>query len=34
MELKRYTKYQINFDSKWISACGALMGLSFFLRIV
>lgn len=34
MRLKRYTKYQIDFDSKWISTCGALMGLSFFLRII
>lgn len=34
MNLKQYTSYQIDFNSKWISACGAIMGLSFFLRIV
>lgn len=34
MNLKQYTRYQIDFDSKWIDTCSALMGLSFFLRIV
>ena len=34
MRLKKYTQYHVNFDSKYVNACGALMGLSFFLRIV
>lgn len=34
MQLKQYTRYHVNFDSKWTAACGALMGLSFFLRII
>lgn len=34
MNLKKYTQYHVNFDSKWINTCGALLGLSFFLRIV
>ena len=34
MQLKQYTRYHVNFYSKWTAACGALMGLSFFLRIV
>lgn len=34
MNLKRYTQFHINFDSKWIATASALMGLSFFLRIV
>lgn len=34
MQLTQYTRYHINFGSKWIAACGALMGLSFFLRII
>jgi len=31
--LKRYTRYFIDFDSKYTSACSALMGLSFFLKL-
>ena len=34
MSLRQYTTYQIDFNSKWISACGAMMGMSFFMRIV
>lgn len=34
MRLKKYNQYHVDFDSKWTGACGALMGLSFFLRIV
>ena len=34
MRLKQYTNYHVNFNSKCTAACGALMGLSFFLRIV
>lgn len=34
MGLRKYNQYHVDFDSKWTGACGALMGLSFFLRIV
>lgn len=34
MKLKQYTRYQINFNSKWTSVCGVLMGISFFLRLI
>ena len=34
MRLKQYTRYQVDFSSKWTAAFGVLMGLSFFLRIV
>lgn len=34
MNLKQYTRYQINFSSQWTATASALMGLSFFLRIV
>lgn len=34
MQLKQYTRFQVDFESKWITAFGALTGLSFFLRIV
>ncbi|MBE6934678.1 MAG: hypothetical protein E7462_06505 [Ruminococcaceae bacterium] len=34
MTLKQYTRYQIDFKSKWTSVCGVLMGLSFFLRLI
>ena len=34
MNLKQYTRFSVNFDSKWIAAASAMMGLSFFLRIV
>ena len=34
MQLKKYTRYQVDFSSKWTAAFGVLMGLSFFLRIV
>lgn len=34
MNLKQYTRYKINFDSQWITVSSALMGLSFFMRIV
>lgn len=34
MQLKQYTRYQLDFTSKWTAACGVLMGMSFFLRIV
>lgn len=34
MKLKKYTRYQIDFNSKWISVCGVLMGVSFFLRLI
>lgn len=33
MQLKKYTRFQMDFSDKWTEACGALMGLSFFLRI-
>ena len=34
MHFKQYTRYQVDFSSKWTAAFGVLMGLSFFLRIV
>lgn len=34
MKLKKYTCYQMDFNSKWTSVCGALMGFSFFLRLI
>lgn len=34
MHLKQYTRYQVDFSSKWTASFGVLMGLSFFLRIV
>lgn len=34
MRLKQYTRYQVDFSSKWTASFGVLMGLSFFLRIV
>ncbi len=34
MKLKQYTRFQMNFSGKWVNVCGALMGVSFFLRIV
>lgn len=34
MTLKQYTRYQMDFKSKWTSVCGALMGFSFFLRLI
>lgn len=34
MTLKQYTRYQIDFGSKWTSICGVLMGISFFLRLI
>ena len=34
MQLKQYARYQINFFGKWVTAAGAFMGLSVFLRIV
>lgn len=34
MKSKKYTRFQVDFSSKWTSAFGVLMGLSFFLRIV
>ena len=34
MNLKQYTRFQMNFSGQWITACAALMGISFFLRIV
>lgn len=32
--MKRYTRFQVDFTSKWTTSFGVLMGLSFFLRIV
>ncbi|MBE6934319.1 MAG: hypothetical protein E7462_04625 [Ruminococcaceae bacterium] len=32
--LKRYTRYIIDFDSKYTAACGGLFGAAFFLKIV
>ena len=34
MNFKQYFRYQMNFSGKWAKASAALMGLSFFLRIV
>lgn len=34
MQFRQYTRFQVDFSSKWTSAFGVLMGLSFFLRIV
>ncbi len=34
MQLRQYTRYQVDFSSKWTASFGVLMGLSFFLRIV
>ncbi len=34
MQMKKYTRYGVDFNSKWTTTCGALMGLSFFLRII
>lgn len=34
MKLKQYTRYQIDFNSKWTSVCGAFMGISFFSRLI
>lgn len=34
MKLKQYTRYQMNFQSKWTQVCGGLMGFSFFLRLI
>lgn len=34
MNLKIYTRYKIDFASKWLMPSALLMGLSFFLRIV
>ncbi len=34
MNLKKYTRYGIDFNSKWTAACSGLMGLAFFLRLV
>ena len=34
MVLRRYCRFSVDFESKWIQFSGALVGLSFFLRIV
>ena len=34
MVLRRYCRFCVDFESKWIQLSGALVGLSFFLRIV
>lgn len=34
MGFKKYTRFQVDFSSKWTTAFGVLMGLSFFLRII
>lgn len=34
MQLRRYTRFQVDFSSKWTATFGVLMGLAFFLRIV
>lgn len=34
MKLKQYTRFGMDFNSKWTSACSGLMGLAFFLRVV
>ncbi len=32
MKLKRLVRYSLNFDRKWLTASGVLMGLGFFLQ--
>lgn len=34
MEFKRYCRYLVDFESKWVQACSVLMGLSFFSCLV
>lgn len=34
MTLKKYTRFGLDFNSKWTAACSGLMGLAFFLRLV
>ena len=34
MQMKKYTRYHVDFSSKWTATFGILMGLAFFLRIV
>lgn len=34
MQFKQYTRFQVDFSSKWTTSFGILMGMSFFLRIV
>ncbi len=34
MNMKQYTRFGMDFNSKWTAACSGLMGLAFFLRVV
>ena len=34
MKLKRYCRYLVDFNSKWVQACSGFMGLSFFACLV
>ena len=32
--MKQYTRFGLDFNSKWTNTCSGLMGLAFFLRVV
>ncbi len=34
MELKRIVRYRLDFDRKWLTASGALMGIALFLQVL
>ncbi len=34
MKLRRIVRYRMNFDKKWLTASGVLMGIGFFLQVV
>lgn len=34
MQLKQYDPYVVDFRSKWATRCGALLGISLFIRVV
>lgn len=34
MQLKQYDPYAVDFKSKWATRCGALLGVSLFVRVV
>ena len=34
MQLKQYEPYIVDFKSKWATRCGALLGVSLFIRVV
>ena len=34
MQLKKYTRFHVDFQSNWTAAFGVLMGVAFFLRII